>query len=178
MAKRKAAGTPALQLLQQSNVAHTPHPYEHADSTKTYGLEASTALGVSPEQLFKTLLAEVDGNLVVGIVPVAGTLDLKALAKAVGGKRATMADVSAAERATGYVVGGISPLGQRRRLPTVLDESAGAFATIYVSAGRRGLQVELAPDDLGRLTDATIAPIAATPYPSSAETSDIVDGWA
>lgn len=160
MAKKKTTGTPALQLLQKSNVAHTLHPYEHADAAKAYGLEAATALGVAPEQMFKTLLADVDGNLVVGIVPVAGTLDLKALAKAVGGKRAAMADATAAERATGYVVGGISPLGQRRRLPTVLDESAGSFATIYVSAGRRGLQVELSPDDLGRLTTATIAPIA------------------
>lgn len=162
MAKKKAAGTPALQLLQRSNVAHTLHPYEHADSGKAYGLEAAQALGVPPERMFKTLLADVDGALVVGIVPVAGPLDLKALAKAVGGKRAAMADTADAERVTGYVVGGISPLGQRRRLPTVLDESAGTFATIYVSAGRRGLQVQLSPDDLGRLTNATIAPIAGT----------------
>lgn len=110
--------------------------------------------------MFKTLLAEVDGTLVVGIVPVTAQLDLKALAAATGGKRARMAEVAAAERATGYVAGGISPLGQRKRLPTVLDSSASAHPTLFCSAGRRGLEVELAPTDLIRLLNATLAPIA------------------
>ena len=111
-------------------------------------------MGVSPDRVFKTLVAEVDGALTVAVVPVAGTLDLKALATALGGKRAAMADPAAAERTTGYVRGGISPLGQRKKLPTVLDASAEGHATICVSAGRRGLEVELAPADLAALTDA------------------------
>jgi Cys-tRNA(Pro)/Cys-tRNA(Cys) deacylase len=153
--------TPATALLTRQKVNHTLHSYEHDPRHDSYGLEAAEALGVAPERVFKTLLAEVDGNLVVGIVPVVAQLDLKALAAAVGGKRARMADVAAAERATGYVAGGISPLGQRRRLPTVLDASAAAFDTLYCSAGRRGLEMELAPGDLARLLDATVAPIAA-----------------
>lgn len=161
MAKKNTGGTPALRVLERAGVTYTLHPYDHVDGAKAYGLEAANNLGVAPERVFKTLLADVDGDLVVGIVPVAGTLDLKALAKAIGGKRATMADASVAERATGYVVGGISPLGQRRRLPTVLDISAHSHPTIYVSAGRRGLQVELAPADLAKLTDAKLADIAA-----------------
>lgn len=153
-------GTPATALLTRQKVSHTLHSYEHDPRHDSYGLEAAEALGVVPERVFKTLLAEVDGNLTVGIVPVVAQLDLKALAAAVGGKRAKMAEVAAAERATGYVAGGISPLGQRRRLPTVLDGSAETFDTVYCSAGRRGLEVELAPADLTRLLDATVAPIA------------------
>jgi Cys-tRNA(Pro)/Cys-tRNA(Cys) deacylase len=153
-------GTPATALLTRQKVAHTVHSYAHDPRSASYGLEAAEALGVSPERVFKTLLVEVDGNLVVGIVPVAAQLDLKALAAAVGGKRAKMADVAAAERTTGYVAGGISPLGQKKRLPTVLDASAAALDTLYCSAGRRGLEVELAPADLTRLLDATVAPIA------------------
>lgn len=110
--------------------------------------------------MFKTLVAEVDGGLTVALVPVSASLDLKALAAAAGGRRASMADPARAERVTGYVRGGISPLGQRRSLPTIIDESASRFPTMYVSAGRRGLQIELAPSDLIRLTDATTAPIA------------------
>ena len=110
--------------------------------------------------MFKTLVAEVDGALTVGVVPVSATLDLKKLAGAVGGKRARMADVAAAERATGYVAGGISPLGQRKRLPTVIDESAQRWETVFCSGGRRGLEIELAPGDLVRLCGATVAPIA------------------
>lgn len=162
MAKRKTTGTPALQVLERERVAHTLHPYEHDPSAQSYGLEAAMAIGVEPERVFKTLLARVDERFVVGIVPVTGTLDLKALARAAGGKRATMAEVADAERVTGYVAGGISPLGQRKRLPTVLDESAQGFPTIYISAGRRGLDVELAPTELARLTDATFATIAGT----------------
>jgi Cys-tRNA(Pro)/Cys-tRNA(Cys) deacylase len=153
-------GTPATALLSRQKVSHTLHTYEHDPRHDSYGLEAAEALGVVPERVFKTLLTEVDGNLVVGIVPVVAQLDLKALAAAVGGKRAKMADVAAAERATGYVAGGISPLGQKRRLPTVLDASAEKFDTVYCSAGRRGLEMELAPADLARLLSATVAPIA------------------
>lgn len=123
-------------------------------------MEAAQSLGLDPAQVFKTLLAEVDGDLTVAVVPVDRSLDLKALAGAVAGKRAAMADPAAAERATGYVVGGISPLGQRRRLPTVVDASALEWETVLVSAGRRGLDVELAPADLVRLTAAATAPIS------------------
>ncbi len=162
MAKKKApSGTPALVALERARVPHTVHAYEHDPASDLgYGLEAAAAIGVPPEQVFKTLLAEADGKLVVGVVPVNGRLDLKALARAVGAKKADMADPAAAERATGYVVGGISPLGQRQRLRTVIDASAPAFATVYVSAGRRGLDVGLAPADLIELTGAATAPLA------------------
>ena len=153
-------GTPATALLTRQKVNHTLHSYEHDPRHESYGLEAAAALGIPPERVFKTLLAEVDAQLVVGIVPVVAQLDLKALAAAVGGKRARMADVAAAERATGYVAGGISPLGQRKRLPTVLDASAEGFDTMFCSAGRRGLEVELAPADLVRLTGAKVAPVS------------------
>jgi Cys-tRNA(Pro)/Cys-tRNA(Cys) deacylase len=135
------------------------HRYQHDPAAPSYGLEAAEAIGVQAGQVFKTLLADVDGRLVVAVVPVVGSLDLKALATATGGKRAAMAASAAAERATGYVVGGISPLGQRRRLPTVVDASAIEFGIVYVSAGRRGLDVGLAPADLIRLTGATTARI-------------------
>ncbi len=163
MAKKKAHashGTPAVLALERAGVPHTLHAYEHdPGSDLSYGLEAAAAMGVDPGRVFKTLVADVDGALVVGIVPVAGTLDLKALARAVGGKRAAMADPAVAQRATGYVVGGISPLGQRARHATVLDASAEAFDVVYVSGGRRGLDVGLAPADLVRLTGARLAPI-------------------
>jgi Cys-tRNA(Pro)/Cys-tRNA(Cys) deacylase len=136
------------------------HPYDHDPRAESYGLEAAALLGVDPARVFKTLLADADGRLVVGIVPVAGRLDLKALARAVGARRATLADPAVAERATGYVVGGISPLGQKRPHPTVLDSSALDHETVLVSGGRRGLDVELAPADLMTLTSATTAPIA------------------
>ncbi len=146
-------------------MAHTVHAYEVDASAASYGEAAAAALGVEPERMLKTLLAEVsfsDGQrrLVCGVVPVSGSLDLKALAMAVGGKRGVMAEPAAAERSTGYVVGGISPLGQRTRLPTVVDESADLHDTVFVSAGRRGLSVELAPADLLRLTGAVVADIA------------------
>ena len=160
---RVAKGTPAVAALQQQRVAHTLHPYEVAADTPDYGRVVAEALGVPPERVFKTLVTEVDGAVTVAVVPVTGELDLKALAAAVGGKRAAVADRAAAERATGYVRGGISPLGQRRRLPTIVDSSAAGFDTIYVSAGRRGLQVELAPADLLRLTGASSADIARAP---------------
>ena len=152
-------GTPATALLARHRVEHRLHSYTHGAGT-AYGPEAAEALGLDPARVFKTLVAEVDGTLTVGVVPVSSTLDLKALAAAVGGKRARMADVAAAERATGYVAGGISPLGGRKRLPTVLDSSAEQLPTVFCSAGRRGLEVELAPADLARLTGARFAPIA------------------
>ncbi|WP_199439433.1 Cys-tRNA(Pro) deacylase [Umezawaea beigongshangensis] len=154
-------GTPATALLEKQRVPHTLHSYDHDPRHESYGLEAAQALGVEPGRVFKTLVTEVDGALVVGVVPVTGQLDLKALAAAAGGKKAKLAEVAAAERATGYVAGGISPLGQRKRLPVVLDASARDFATVFCSAGRRGLEVELAPSDLARLTGAVVAPISA-----------------
>jgi len=156
--------TPANALLSKLGIAHSVHAYEH-DPRRGYGLEASEVLGVPAERVFKTLVAEVDGALTVGVVPVAGQLDLRALAAAVGGKRAAMAPAAAAERATGYVVGGISPLGHRRRLVVVVDSSALGYATVYCSAGRRGLELELAPADLVRAAGAVVAAIAA-PGPS------------
>lgn len=160
MARRKGAGgTPATVALTRAGVDFTLHPYEHDPGTQSYGLEAAAALGVPAERVFKTLLVQVDGRLAVGIVPVAGQLDLKAMARALGGSRAVMAAPADAERATGYVTGGISPVGQKRALPAVLDDSAGQHATIYVSAGRRGLDLELAPADLLTVIGAQLAPI-------------------
>lgn len=156
-----ATGTPATALLARAKVAFTLHPYEHDPRTCAFGEEAAQTLGVAPERIFKTLIAAVDSTLTCAVVPVSGRLDLKALAAAVGGKRAELADPAAAARATGYVIGGISPLGQRSRLAVVVDESAGGFETVYVSAGKRGLQVELAPEDLVRLTRARLAQISA-----------------
>ncbi|WP_327730177.1 Cys-tRNA(Pro) deacylase [Streptomyces sp. NBC_00487] len=158
--KQQAGGTPATVALSAAGVEFTVHAYEHDPAHPSYGEEAAEAMGVSPERVFKTLVADVDGALVVAVVPVAGSLDLKSLATAVGGKRAAMADPTLAERTTGYVRGGISPLGQRKKLRTVLDVSADAHDTICVSAGRRGLEVELSPQDLLKLTEAVAAPIA------------------
>ncbi|WP_393099327.1 Cys-tRNA(Pro) deacylase [Streptomyces sp. LN325] len=158
--QQQSGGTPATVALTAAGVAYTVHAYEHDPAHPSYGEEAAEAMGVSPDRVFKTLVADVDGALVVAVVPVAGSLDLKALATAVGGKRAAMADLAAAERTTGYGRGGISPLGQRRKRRTVLDASARLHETICVSAGRRGLEVELAPDDLAALTEAVRAPVA------------------
>lgn len=155
-----ATGTPATALLAKAKIAFTLHPYDHDPRSQAYGEEAAEALGVDPARIFKTLIASVDGRLACAVVPVAARLDLKALAAALGGKRANLADPAAAARATGYVVGGISPLGQRSRLTVVVDSSAERFETVYVSAGRRGLQVQLAPGDLVRAADAVLAPIA------------------
>jgi len=146
--------------LEKAGVAFTRHSYEHDPAASSYGLEAAEALGLEPAAVFKTLLAEVDGGLAVGIVPVTGQLDLKALAAALGAKRAAMAEPAVAERVTGYLVGGISPIGQKRRLRTVLDASADDHPTVYVSGGRRGLDVGLSPVDLARVTGATRAAIA------------------
>ena len=161
MAKRSAgAGTPASTALAAAGIPFTLHPYEHDPAAASYGLEAAEALGVEPERVFKTLLADTELGIVVGVVPVTGLLDLKALAAAVGAKRATMADPAVAERRTGYVVGGISPIGQKTRHVTVVDETAQLFDTVFVSGGRRGLDVELTPADLLTATGATYAPLA------------------
>ncbi|SFK04419.1 Cys-tRNA(Pro) deacylase [Streptomyces pini] len=164
MARKKqktgSGGTPATVAATRAGVDFALHSYEHDPAVASYGEEAAEALGLDPEQVFKTLVADVDGTLTVAVVPVSGSLDLKALAAAAGGKRAAMADPAAAERATGYVRGGISPLGQRRALPTVVDASAEGRPTVCVSAGRRGLEIELAPADLVKLTGAVTAPIA------------------
>jgi Cys-tRNA(Pro)/Cys-tRNA(Cys) deacylase len=157
MARNGTSSTPATTALTRAGVAFTVHRYDHDPASTSYGEEAVAALGLAAARVFKTLFASVDGRLVVGVVPVGGQLDLKALAAAVGGKRATMARPEEAERATGYVVGGISPIGQKRRHPTIVDESALAFDTVFVSGGRRGLELELAPVDLVRVTGATTA---------------------
>jgi Cys-tRNA(Pro)/Cys-tRNA(Cys) deacylase len=158
------SGTPATAALVAAGIPFTEHAYSHDPAATNFGLEAAAALGLSnavdPDRVFKTLLADVDGRLVVGIVPVTGKLDLKALAAVVGGKRAAMADPAVAERRTGYVVGGISPIGQKTAHPTVLDETVGLWDTVFVCGGRRGLDLELAPADLVRATGATIAAIA------------------
>jgi Cys-tRNA(Pro)/Cys-tRNA(Cys) deacylase len=156
-----ASGTPATVALDAAGIPFTAHPYEHDPADTSFGMEAATALGIDPERVFKTLLVEVDGRLVVAVVPVSGRLDLKAVAAATGGKRAQMADPALAQRRTGYVLGGISPLGQKHTHDTVIDETAELFDTILVSGGRRGLDIELAPADLARLTRAVIAAIAA-----------------
>jgi len=155
----RKGGTPATAALERAGVAFTVHPYENDPAAPSYGLEAAEKLGLDVGSVFKTLVAEVDGRLVVGIVPVSGQLDLKALAAAVGGKRAAMGDPTSVERTTGYVIGGISPLGQKKRLPTVIDASALDRPTVYVSAGKRGLDLGLAPQHLVDLLGATIAPI-------------------
>ena len=153
-------GTTATAALERAGIPFTVHEYAHDPRHQSYGREASEALGIPAERVFKTLIAEVDGSLVAGVVPVEGQLDLKALAAASGGKKAAMAQVAAAERATGYVAGGISPVGQRKRLPVVIDSSAMSFATVFCSGGRRGLEIELAPADLVKASAATLAAIS------------------
>ena len=153
-------GTPATALLARERVPHQLHPYDVDADTPGYGAAVAEALGIAPDRVFKTLVTEVDGALTVAVVPVTGDIDLKALASAAGGKKAGLADRDLAERVTGYVRGGISPLGQRKRLPTVVDQSALDDELIYVSAGKRGLQVKLSAEDLIRLTGAKVASIA------------------
>lgn len=157
--------TPAVTMAEKAGIPFTLHRYEHDPDAPSFGTEAAEKLDLPAERVFKTLIASMAvagrDTLVVAVVPVSGQLDLKHLAAALGGKKAAMADVAEAQRATGYLVGGISPLGQKRRLPAVIDESAMAFPTVFVSAGRRGLEIELAPADLQRLTNATVAPVAA-----------------
>lgn len=162
MAKKTAdsgPSTPATVVLTRAKIAFTPHAYAHDDGATDFGAEAARALGVDPARVFKTLMVQTDQGLGIGIVPVDGLLDLKAVAAALGGKKATMADPALAEKKSGYVVGGISPIGQRMPLPTVLDDSALTFATIFVSGGRRGFDIELSPADLLRATNGRAAHI-------------------
>lgn len=158
--RRDAAGTPATLALTRAGVEFTVHAYEHDPAADSYGLEAAAALGVEASRVLKTLLVDTGAGLAVGIVAVDRSLDLKAVASALGAKKVTMADPRAAERSSGYVVGGISPIGQKRPLPTVLDTGALAYPTILVSGGRRGLDVELSPTALVALLGARTAPIA------------------
>ena len=160
--QRKDAGGPTTQAtlaLDRAGVPYTRHAYDHDPSAASFGLEAAALLGVDPRRVFKTLLVDTAPGLAVGIVPVAGQLDLKAIASALGVKSVTMADPLAAERSSGYVVGGISPVGQKRALPTVLDDTAYGFETVFVSGGRRGFDIELSPTDLASATRAVRAPI-------------------
>ena len=153
------SGTQATVALAAARIHFTAHEYPHDPGNTNYGLEAAQVLGVDADQVFKTLMTEVDGRLVVAIVPVSGRLDLKALAAAVGGRKAALADPRLAERRTGYIVGGISPIGQKTAHPTVLDESAELFDTVFVSGGRRGFDIELAPADLISITGAIVAAV-------------------
>ncbi len=160
MARKQSGGTPATVALTRARIDFTLHAYEHDPRATSYGDEAAEALGLDPRRVFKTLMTSVDGRLAVAVVPVSSRLDLKALARALGGSKAVLADLAAAERATGYVAGGISPLGQKRPHPTVVDHSALDHPTVYVSAGRRGLDLEIAPTDLVAVTGATTADIS------------------
>ncbi len=171
MAKGKSTAlhgpaTPATAALDAAGVTYVARPYSHDPSSSSYGLEAAEALGVEPARVFKTLVIDVGGEgsakLCVAVVPVSGSLDLKAAAAAFGAKKAAMADRAAAERRTGYVLGGISPLGQRQPSPTAIDESALEHESILVSGGRRGFDIELSPADLVRLTHASVARLRST----------------
>jgi Cys-tRNA(Pro)/Cys-tRNA(Cys) deacylase len=160
MPRKDSVGTPATVTLTAAGVAFSVHTYDHDPAAKSFGMEAVEALGLPAEQMFKTLLVDTGAGLVVGVVPVSGQLDFKAMAQALGVKKVEMADPRIAERTTGYVVGGISPIGQKRSLPTVLDETAELFDVVYVSGGRRGLDIGVAPADLVRVTGAKVADIS------------------
>ncbi|MCE0760466.1 Cys-tRNA(Pro) deacylase [Marinobacter sp. G11] len=152
--------TPGILAAQRARVAFTVHEYEHDPAAESYGNEAVEKTGANPDQVFKTLVVSLDGkDLAVAVVPVSAMLSLKLIARAAGAKKAAMADKQLVQRTTGYVLGGVSPLGQKKRLKTFIDDSARNFATLFVSAGKRGLEIELAPDDLARLTGATFAPL-------------------
>jgi len=154
--------TPAVDALEAAGIAFSVHEYVHDPAVKNFGLEAATALGLDPDQVFKTLLVTADGGQAVAIVPVSCTLSLKAVGAALGRKRVEMCDPAVAQRVTGYVLGGISPFGQRKQLPTVVDETCELFDTVYVSGGRRGLDLGVAPADLVRVLGAVLADIAAS----------------
>jgi Cys-tRNA(Pro)/Cys-tRNA(Cys) deacylase len=161
-----AQGTRAIEVARRAGIAHTVHEYAHVERAsrkaggRGYALEAADALGVDPARVFKSIVVSCDGRLGLAVVPADAEVDLKAMADALGGRRALVADPAEAERATGYVLGGISPLGSRRPLPVVVDASAAVIPTMLVSAGRRGLQIELAASDLVAVTKATLAPVA------------------
>lgn len=153
--------TPGIKLAEKKKIAHTVHEYVHDPASDSYGIEAAEKLGVAEARVFKTLVIRLDNHeLAVGVVPVSSQLSMKRIAKALGAKKAAMASPAEVQRATGYVLGGVSPLGQKKRLMTVIDASARTFPTIYVSAGRRGLEIELKPDDLGQLLEANFADIS------------------
>ena len=156
---RREPATQATLALARAGVAFTSHSYAHDPRATSYGAEAAAALGLSSAEVFKTLVVTVDGTPVVAVVPVGGSLDLKALATVAGGRRADLADAAVVQRLTGYVLGGVSPIGQKRALPTFVDASARALASVYVSGGRRGFDIALAPDDLLRVTGGTYARI-------------------
>lgn len=152
--------TPAINLLRKRKIDHSIHEYQHDASSESFGLEAAEKLGIDPERVFKTLVVKLDkGQMAVGIVPVSSMLNMKRMAKACGAKKATMASPVEVERATGYVLGGVSPLGQKKRLKTVIDASAADFDTVFVSAGKRGMDIELKPEDLARLVNAGFAEV-------------------
>lgn len=152
--------TPGIDVAKKNKVSHKIHEYSHDESSESYGLEAAEKMGVPEERVFKTLVVSVDNKeLVVGVIPVSSMLSMKLIAKVSGAKKATMADKSDVERSTGYVLGGVSPLGQKKRLKTIIDLSAKNYPTVYVSAGRRGLEIELSPDDLTKLTGGELAEI-------------------
>ena len=152
--------TPGIHLARKAKIAYTVHEYEHSPASESYGLEAVDKMGVPAARVFKTLVVSLENReMVFGIVPVASMLNMKLIAKAAGAKKAGMAAAADVERSTGYVLGGVSPLGQKKRLRTIIDSSAREFPTVYVSAGRRGLEIELSPDDLQRLTHAVFAEI-------------------
>jgi len=158
--KKSTEATPAFAALHRANIHFIPHSYVHDPRADSFGMEAAVALNVDPARVFKTLMAIVDGRLCVGVVPVMGSLDLKALADALGGKKAQMADAAQAQRATGYVIGGISPIGQKHQHPTAIDRSATKWPTVFVSGGRRGLEAELDPADLAWITEGVVARLA------------------
>ena len=160
-ARGPAGATPAIRVLAGAGIKHRIHEYEHDPNNRRYGTEAVQALGVPATRVFKTLVISVDGRLVNAVVPVSGQLDLKAIASACGGKKAQLTGIAETERRTGYMIGGVSPFGQRSSAPVVMDLSAQDFSTVYVSAGRRGLEIELRPDDLVMLTNAQVARIAS-----------------
>lgn len=152
--------TPGINVVKKNKIPHTIHEYVHDASRQSYGLEAAEKTGADPERVFKTLVVKLNGKeLAVGVVPVTSMLNMKRIAKAAGAKKAAMADKAEVERSTGYVLGGVSPLGQKKRLTTIIDSSAEHFPTIYVSAGRRGLEIELNPNDLKRLVNGVFADV-------------------
>jgi Cys-tRNA(Pro)/Cys-tRNA(Cys) deacylase len=153
--------TPAVNALEAAGIPFTVHEYEHDPAARSFGLEAATVLGLDPDQVFKTLLVTADGEPAVAIVPVSSSLSLKAVGAALGRKRVEMCDPAVAQRVTGYVLGGISPFGQKKRLPTTIDETCELYDTVYVSGGRRGLDLGVAPGDLIRLLSAVTADITA-----------------